>query len=115
MKLVTLGALVIAVLLIASLTAAPDGEVFGQRAAAPQADVPQRGLIALSTIVGGQYEQLTVLDPRAKVLAVYHIDLETGKPELMSVRAISQDLQLTAFNAERPLPQEIRSMLEHSR
>lgn len=115
MKLATLGTLVIAVLLIAFLTALPDGEVFGQRAAGPRAVVPEGELIALSTIVGGRYEQLTVLDPRAKVLAVYHIDLETGKPELMSVRAISQDLQLTAFNAQRPLPQEIRSMLEHSR
>lgn len=115
MRLATLGTLVIAVLLIASLTAAPDGEVFGQRATAPQADVPEDGWIALSTIVGGQYEQLTVLDPRAKRLLVYHIDLETGTSKLMSVRAISQDLQLTAFNAERPLPQEIRAMLEHSR
>lgn len=118
MKLATLGTLVIAVLVVASLVVAPDGEVFGQRVAGPQAAVsavPQGGLIALSTVVDGQYEQLTVLDSAAKVLAVYHIDLVTGKPELKSVRHISQDLQLQAFNAEHPLPQEIRSMLEHSR
>ena len=118
MKLATLGTLVIAVLVVASLIVAPDGEVFGQRVAGPQAARPavsQGGLIALSSVVGGQYQQVIVLDSQAKTLTVYHIDLETGKSELKSAREIGPDLQLQAFNTEHPLPQEIRSMLENSR
>ena len=55
---------------------------------------------------------LTVVDPRQRVLSVYHIDVATGKIALKSVRNIQWDLQIDDLNNDKPLPQEIRSSLE---
>ncbi len=55
---------------------------------------------------------LTVIDTRQRVMSVYRIETATGKITLLSVRKIQWDLQLTEFNGEAPLPQEIRSLLE---
>ncbi len=56
---------------------------------------------------------LTVIDTRQRVMSVYRIEGATGKITLLSVRSIQWDLQLTEFNGEHPLPQEIRRLLEH--
>ena len=45
-------------------------------------------------------------------MGVYHIDLATGEVSLKSVRNIHWDLQMIEFNGTRPLPREVRSMLE---
>lgn len=69
---------------------------------------------ALSTFTspladGGQ--QLVVIDSRRSTVCVYHIDA-TGEIALKSVRNIGYDLQMMEFNGVRPLPREIRSLLE---
>ena len=55
---------------------------------------------------------MTVIDPEKHVLGVYHIDLTSGEIVLKSVRNIHWDLQMGEFNGTKPLPQEVRSMLE---
>ncbi len=69
-------------------------------------------LIALATPVGDARQQLTVIDPKARVVSVYHIELATGEITLKSVRNINFDLQMTEFNGVSPLPREIRSLIE---
>jgi hypothetical protein len=71
-------------------------------------------LITVSATVGdkGQFQQLTVIDPRMRVMSVYHVDLASGAITLRSVRNITWDLQLREFNGVAPLPQEIRALLE---
>ena len=69
-------------------------------------------LIALSARLADGREQLTVIDPRARVVSVYHIDPAKGELALKSVRNIHWDLQMTQFNGASPLPQEIRSLLQ---
>lgn len=69
-------------------------------------------LIVIPTALGEKGQTLTVVDPRQRVLSVYHIDLNTGKIALKSVRNIQWDLQMIYLNNEGPLPQEIRSLLE---
>jgi hypothetical protein len=49
------------------------------------------------------------VDPQHKSLAVYHVDLVTGKLALKSVRNVTWDLQMRDYNTEDPLPQDIRS------
>jgi len=97
------------------------GEAFAQRTtaaipAAPAMSAPGAvagsELIVVPTSVGDKSQVLTVIDPRQKVLSVYHIDLMTGKITLRSVRNISWDLQIRDMNTEKPLPQEIQSLLE---
>ncbi len=55
---------------------------------------------------------LTVIDPAAKVLAVYHISRETGAISLKSVRNIDWDLRLEVLNSADPTPDEIRKSFE---
>jgi len=76
--------------------------------------VPGTGsdLITLTTPIGEHRQQLTVIDPRMRVMGVYHIDGSSGEIALKSVRNISWDLQMSEFNAANPLPREIRSLLE---
>jgi hypothetical protein len=75
-----------------------------------QADA-SNNLIALPGPATDKGQLLTLIDPRLQVVCVYHID-QTGKIALRSVRRIQWDLQMTYFNNEGPLPQEIQSLLE---
>ena len=112
MRTALLGALFGAGLVVAAVGATPDrGEVFAQRTSAyrPTAD---SGLIALSTVVGEQYQQLTVIDPKQRVMSVYHVELATGDVELKCVRTIHWDLQMMCYNGKGLLPQEIQSLQE---
>ncbi len=83
----------------------------------PQGTTPGRTaavdnqMIVESTVVDGRYQQVLVLDPRQSTLAVYHVELATGGVELMCVRNITWDLQMTYFNGKNPLPPEIQSLL----
>ena len=112
---------VLGILLIAGLAttvaavAEPGGGFVSQRAAmAATGAVAASGseLVVVPTSLGENGQMLTVVDPRQQVMAVYHIDLKTGKIALKSVRKIQWDLQITDFNTENPLPQEIQSRLE---
>lgn len=116
MRRTVLGTLLIAGLLTAAAALAQQrGDLFAQRpvsaAPAPAAAIGAE-LIVVPTALGEKGQILTVVDPRQRVLSVYHIDLATGKIALKSVRNIQWDLQMTYLNNETPLPQEIRSLLE---
>jgi hypothetical protein len=54
---------------------------------------------------------LLVVDPKTKVLAVYHIETANGKVSLQSTRALGYDLQIEDFNATDPKPSSIKKML----
>ncbi len=116
MRAVVLGALVIAGLVItaAGVTANPREGIPRQPApiAARGADSQ---LIALSATVEDKYQQVTVIDPAARSMSVYHIDLADGKVRLRSVRNIHWDLQMMHLNGVAPLPREIQALLEPSR
>jgi len=68
-------------------------------------------LIALSAQLADGKQQVTVIDPRARVVSVYHISPTSGEIALKSVRNIHWDLQMTQFNGKAPLPEEIRNVL----
>ena len=55
---------------------------------------------------------LSVVEPQAHVLAVYHINRETGEIRLKSVRNFEQDLRLPEFNSGGLTPEEIRRTFE---
>ena len=55
---------------------------------------------------------LTLVDPKSRVVSVYHIDRTTGEIALKSVRNVNWDLQMMQFNSKTPLPREIQGMLE---
>ena len=70
------------------------------------------GLIALSADAGQGREQITLVDPKAHVMAVYHIDRNTGEISLKSVRNVHWDLQMDEYNGVRPSPRDIRALLQ---
>jgi hypothetical protein len=112
MKRALLGAVVSAGLVMAvAVVWDQPSSVFAQRATTPMATTSDAGLIALPN--AAEHGQLvTVIDPKSRVMSVYHVDSVTGRIKLMSVRNISWDLQMMQLNSENPLPQEIRSLLE---
>lgn len=68
-------------------------------------------LIALSAQLADGKQQLTIIDPRQRVVSVYHVSPTSGEIALKSVRNIHWDLQMTQFNSNAPLPEEIRNVL----
>jgi hypothetical protein len=79
---------------------------------ASQASSPD--LLALSTDADGR-QQITVIDPKQKVLAVYHVDRTTGAISLRSVRNLQWDLLIEDFNSTNPTPREVRALTQQQR
>lgn len=70
-------------------------------------------VLAFSTIVENQYQQITVVDPDFKSIAVYRVSLTDGKIYFCSQRRIREDLQLVQFNIDSDaLPTEIQSLYQ---
>jgi hypothetical protein len=111
MRLAVLGSLAGIGLVTAAVVAQQRGDGYAQRAV-PAAVAGNSEMVVLSTVVGDKSQILTVVDPRLRVVSVYHIDLATGMIALKSVRNIQWDLQMGYLNNEKPLPQEIHALLE---
>jgi hypothetical protein len=79
----------------------------------PFASTNGRGdLITYFLPAEGKPTTLTIIDPAARRVAVYHLSRETGEIQLKSVRNIAWDLGMEYFNSGSPLPEEIRRGLE---
>jgi hypothetical protein len=72
-------------------------------------------LMALSHDSGDGRQQITIVDPRQKVMAVYHVDRATGALALKSVRNLQWDLQIEDYNSASPAPRDIRALREQQR
>lgn len=119
MRVAVIGALLaLGVVLVVSAgfpaaIAAPEARPARTSAAIDRAG-PSSDLIALSSEVDGR-QQVTLIDPRTRVIAVYHVDRATGGLALKSVRNIQWDLLIEEFNAANPTPREVRALTEQSR
>ncbi len=71
------------------------------------------GMLAFSTTLAEDRQQITIIDPATRVMSVYHIEPKSGEIVLRAVRNVTWDLEMTVFNGTSPLPQEIRSQLQH--
>jgi hypothetical protein len=104
------GALLGASLVIAA-TALPGAS---EPAGGAAIDAPVRSggeLITHVTAADGQPLVVTVIDPRQRVMAVYHVDRATGVITPKSIRNFTWDLQMIEHNSGSPLPQDIRNAL----
>jgi hypothetical protein len=83
----------------------------------PPSDLPSHASSELFTQVTAADAQspltVTVVDPRQRVMGVYHVDRATGEISLKSIRNITWDLQMMVHNSGKPLPQDIRNGLKH--
>jgi hypothetical protein len=83
-----------------------------QRPAAQDRTVSSPELVAMSYDAGDGRQQITVVDPRQRVLAVYHVDRATGALALKSVRNLNWDLMIEDFNSDKPTPREVRALTQ---
>ena len=123
MKFAMVGALVGAGLVVFAVqNPAPSGEALGQRFAAQRTNTHEvnesSDLIVMSAAAeavpgeqGVPVERMTIVDPKSRTMAVYHVKTTTGEIELKSVRKFDWDLQMEEFNATNPLPREVRSQV----
>ncbi len=107
------GALVGLALLVAGIVGFADAQ-------APRGPVPDRmasspDLLALSHDSGDGRQQITVVDPRQRAMAVYHIDRASGAIQLKSVRNVQWDLLIEDYNSGTPAPRDIRALKEQQR
>ncbi len=113
MKTAVLGVLIGVGLVMAAAGATPGGREETLRRPAPFPQARADGdLIALSTVVGDKYQQMVVVDPKSRVMSVYHVDLASGAIHLRCVRNIHWDLQMMDFNGSAPSPQEIQAQIQ---
>jgi hypothetical protein len=110
MRTAVVGALSLAVLVIGAWAVTTQSVGFAQRPA--PSPTGGNGLISHVAQVGENRQQLTVIDPEMRVVAVYHIEMSKGEITLKSVRNFHWDLQMLEFNTATPLPREIRTMLD---
>jgi hypothetical protein len=112
MRIAVVGASAVAGLVLAMVAVAVGPRVgFAQR---PPSAISNGsgGLVTLSTPAGEHGQQITVIDPETRTMAVYHIDTVSGEIVLKSVRNLHFDLKMIEFNGTSPLPGEIRTILE---
>ncbi|MBN1589835.1 MAG: hypothetical protein JW888_10005 [Pirellulales bacterium] len=113
MRVAVLGCVALVVLVAVVSLMLPNGRTaFGQQPSSPQATSSDGGLTVLSEIVEQRYQQLIVIDPKREVISVYHIELASGTIALRSVRNIHWDLQMSDYNGQKPLAQEIQALSE---
>ena len=111
MRIVVLGILLGSGLVIAACF--QRDAAFAQRGPAEFAkQLASDQIIALSMDLGEGTQQVTLVDPKSHVMAVYHIKRNSGEIALKSVRNFHWDLQMDEFNGESPFPREIRSLLQ---
>ncbi len=106
------GALLGAGLVIAALAGRGSSEPVHTGPGGVTAPAPQgSGLITHVTAVAGQPQTVIVIDPRQRVMGVYHVDSQSGAISLKSVRNLTWDLQMIEFNSGVPTPQDVRGGL----
>ena len=64
----------------------------------------------LSAMLPNGIQQIIVVDTDVKSMAAYQIDPANGRIVLKSVRKLTWDLQMEQFNAQTPLPSELREV-----
>jgi len=72
-------------------------------------------LLALSHDGGDGRQQITIVDPRQRVMAVYHVDRASGALQLKSVRNLQWDLLIEDYNSGSPAPRDIRVLKDQQR
>ena len=58
--------------------------------------------------------RVIVIDPQQKRMAVYHVPIANGEIQIKSVRNLSADLQIQAYNSEEVSPIDTQKMLDRN-
>lgn len=85
-----------------------------QRTVPAERAPPADQLIALPFEAADGKQQVTIVDPRTRVIAVYQVDKVNGSLALRSVRNVHWDLLMEEYNTSHgsPTPRDIRALAE---
>ena len=91
-----------------------------QRTISPTRTVPTERAPSADQLIAFPFEasdgkqQITIVDPRTRVIAVYQVDKVTGSLALRSVRNVHWDLLMEEYNTSHgsPTPRDIRALAE---
>lgn len=111
MKALAVGALLGAGLVLVCLSDQPEQALANGPSAQYGEAAHSSDLVTFSAPLPDGRQQLTVIDSRQRVMAIYHVDT-AGEVALRCVRNFHWDLQMNEFNGVSPLPREIQSVLE---
>ena len=67
-------------------------------------------VVNLPDASGGQF--VVLVDTAKQVIGSYHVDAESGKITLRSIRNYRWDFQMEEFNGAEPRPHEVRAIVE---
>jgi hypothetical protein len=116
------GSLLVLAVLVAGVVGLADAQgprAGNERAAAERTSQDRAAsspdLLALSHDGPDGRQQITIVDPRQRVMAVYHVDRVSGALALKSVRNLTWDLQIEDFNSGTPAPRDIRALKDQQR
>jgi hypothetical protein len=112
MKATALGVLIGAGLCVFTLGSLPAGTPAHAQRESGWSQTASSELIALSHTLANNRQQVTLIDPQLRTISVYHIDESTGDVALRCVRNFQWDTQMIEFNGTKPLPREVRSLVE---
>lgn len=115
MKTAVSGALLVAGLVVFGAAGAWDQRAALAQRVGPHEAAAHPELIALSAPAAERGQQITIIDPKTRTMAVYLVDAKASGEEfvqLVSVRKFDWDLQMEEFNATAPLPREVRGQVE---
>src|SRR5436190_9352856 len=112
------GVLLVLAVLVAGVVGLADAQ--GPRGASHERAAQDRvasspDLLALSHDGPDGRQQVTIVDPRQRVMAGYHIDRASGALPLKSVRNLQWDLLIEDYNSGTPAPRDIRALKEQQR
>ena len=109
----SIAALVIALVLSgAGMWSLSASRADAQGAVALTSEGPEGRFTMASGPLGEKKLGVFIIDAQTMRLLVYAIDSESRQLKLMAVRDISQDVRLSHWNNDKPLPEEIRKRLD---
>lgn len=76
-----------------------------------QSTLANADMLVASSNVENKYQQIVLIDPKQRVISVYHVEFATGAIALRSVRSFQYDQKLMQYNGKDPLPDDIKTLL----
>ena len=110
----TAGYCVVTALAVGALALAVEFPQASAQRTQPERAPPADQLIALPFEAADGKQQVTIVDPRTRVIAVYQVDKVNGSLALRSVRNVHWDLLMEEYNTSHgsPTPRDIRALAE---
>jgi len=84
----------------------------GVLGASPRGAASSGDLMVIPVVVDDQVQMIYVVDRARRSMAVYRMEIRSGRLKLEAARHFGWDLQLEHLDTEAPTPDDVRKMVE---